>query len=107
MSTDIIDKLAAVLEDRKSAKPKDSYVATLYKKGPEKMAQKIGEEATEVAIEIVKGKKKKIKQESADLLFHLMVMWSHFGIKPDDVFGILAERFGVSGHDEKAARKKD
>ena len=107
MSTEIYDKLAEMLEERKSAKPKESYVATLYKKGPDKMAQKIGEEATEVAIEVVKGKKKKIREESADLLFHLMVMWSHYNIKPDDVFEILAGRFGVSGHDEKNARKKD
>lgn len=107
MSTEIFDKLAEILEERKSAKPKESYVATLYKKGPDKMAQKIGEEATEVAIEVVKGKKKKIREESADLLFHLMVMWSHYNIKPDDVFEILAGRFGVSGHDEKNARKKD
>jgi phosphoribosyl-ATP pyrophosphohydrolase len=103
----ILEKLIAVLEERKDAEPKKSYVASLYKKGPNKMAKKVGEEAVEVAIEAVRGKKKKLKEESADLLFHLLVLWTYYDIKPDDIFEILADRFGVSGHDEKAARKKD
>ncbi|MEM6781575.1 MAG: phosphoribosyl-ATP diphosphatase [Pseudomonadota bacterium] len=107
MSSDIIERLQEILEERKDADPKESYVAHLYKKGPNKMAKKIGEEAVEVAIEAVRGKKKKIREESADLLFHLMVMWSHYDIKPEDIFEILEERFGTSGHDEKASRKDD
>lgn len=102
----ILDKLITVLQERKDAEPKKSYVADLYKKGPHKMAKKVGEEAVEVAIEAITGKKKKLKEESADLLFHLLVLWTYYDIKPDDIFEILAERFGVSGHEEKASRNK-
>ena len=105
MSKDILDTLNTVLQDRKKADPKDSYVASLYKKGPNKMAKKIGEEAVEVAIEAVRGKKKKIREESADLLFHLMVLWSHYDIEPKEILEILENRFGISGHEEKASRK--
>ena len=107
MSKDILDQLYATLQDRKKADPKESYVAHLYQKGPDKMAKKIGEEGVEVAIELIKGKKKKIKEESADLLFHLMVSWAHYDIKPEAVLKILEERMGVSGHEEKASRTKD
>jgi len=103
----ILKDLVKILEERKDADPSESYVASLYKKGPNKMAKKVGEEAVEVAIEAVRGKKGKLKEESADLLFHLLVLWTHYDIKPDDIFEILAERFGVSGHDEKASRGKN
>lgn len=106
MSKHVIDKLYTVLQERKTADPKESYVASLYKKGPNKMAQKLGEEAVEVAIEAVRGKKKLMKEESADLLFHLMALWAHFDIEPDEVFAILEQRFGISGHKEKLNRKK-
>lgn len=107
MTKHTLDKLYDILQDRKNADPKESYVASLYKKGPNKMAQKVGEEAVEVAIEAARQKPKKIKEESADLMFHLMVLWSHFDIKPDDVLEILEGRIGTSGHTEKASRKKD
>lgn len=107
MSNDILDQLYETLQDRKSADPKESYVAHLYKKGPEKMAKKVGEEAVEVAIEIMRGKKKKLREESADVLFHLMVAWAHYDITPEEVLKILEGRVGTSGHDEKASRSKD
>lgn len=107
MKKHIVNKLYDVLQKRKEADPKESYVASLYKKGPNKMAKKIGEEGVEVSIEVVRKKPNKIREESADLLFHMMVMWSYFDIKPDEVFEILEGRFGMSGHEEKANRDKD
>ena len=104
MSDDILKKLYDVLEQRKTADPETSYVAGLYAKGPEKIGEKIGEEAVETIIEAVKGDKEKLKAESADLLFHLMVLWADQGIKPGDVLDILENRFGVGGLEEKASR---
>ena len=106
MSKDIIEKLFKVIETRKDADPKKSYVASLYAKGTKKIAQKVGEEAVEVAIEAARDKKKLVKEESADLLLHLMVLWSQMGLKPKDILGVLEDRFGQGGLDEKAGRKK-
>lgn len=99
----LIEQLFAVLEDRKQANPEESYVAQLYQRGTAKIAQKVGEEAVETVIEAlqadagVSGAKDKLASESADLLFHLMVLWSHLGLKPDDVLSVLADRMGQSG----------
>ncbi len=79
-------------------------MASLYAKGTEKIAEKVGEEAVETIIEAVKGDRQKLASESADLLFHLMVLWADQGLTPDDVLSILENRMGVSGHAEKAAR---
>lgn len=100
----ILDKLYQVIKDRALSDPQDSYVASLYNKGTEKMAQKVGEEATETIIEAIKGDPEKLTEESADLLFHLMVLWADQGITPQDVFAILESRFGTGGHDEKKGR---
>lgn len=102
----VIDDLYQTLLARKSADPETSYVASLYSKGTAKIAQKVGEEAVETAIEALQGNKEKLKEESADLLFHLMVLWADQGITPDDVTSILQKRMGTSGHDEKASRDK-
>ncbi len=104
MSDQILKELYEVLRARKGAAPEESYVASLYAKGTPKIAEKVGEEAIEAIIEAVKGDREKLKAESADLLFHLMVLWADQGIIPDDVLNILQDRMGVSGHDEKAAR---
>ncbi len=99
----LIEQLFAVLEDRKQANPEESYVAQLYQRGTAKIAQKVGEEAVETVIEAmqteaqVPGAREKLASESADLLFHLMVLWSHLGLKPDDVLSVLADRMGQSG----------
>ena len=106
MSNDIINQLFETIQSRKGADPKESYVASLYNKGTAKIAQKVGEEAVETCIEALQGDKEKLKQESADLLFHLMVLWADAEIKPDDVFNVLQSRIGTSGHDEKNARTK-
>ncbi len=112
MSNHILDKLYDILQQRKNAGGEKSYVASLYEKGSPKIAEKILEEAQEVIDEALAldvapddaGLQKNIRGEAADLLFHLMVMMAHHDVPPSDVFDVLAERFGVSGHDEKAAR---
>jgi phosphoribosyl-ATP pyrophosphohydrolase len=102
-SGDILKELAAVLEARKSQSPEESYVASLYAK-PDKMLEKIGEEAVETIIAAKNGSREQIIHETADLWFHSMVMLAHKGLSPDDILQELARRFGVSGHDEKASR---
>ncbi len=110
----IIDKLYKILQERKTASEEKSYVASLYQRGSKKIAEKITEEAEETIIEALALEKspndpairQALTSESADLLFHLLVMLSHHDIKPEDVFKILKNRFGTSGHEEKASRKK-
>lgn len=104
--SDIIEKLTEVLEARKTAKADSSYVAGLYAKGTDAILKKIGEEATETVMAVKDGDKKKIVYETADLWFHTMVMLVNQGIHPNQVLDELARRFGVSGLDEKASRKK-
>lgn len=104
MSSDIIQKLYAVLLERKNAEPGSSYVASLYHKGIKRITEKVIEEANETIEEALKGNKDKLKEESADLLFHLMVLWAEQGVMPEDVFAVLEKRQGISGHDEKAGR---
>lgn len=104
MSKDILNELAAILEARKSESADTSYVASLYAK-PDKMLEKIGEEAVETIIAAKNDDKEQIIYETADLWFHSMIMLSHHGLSADDVLQELTRRFGVSGHDEKASRK--
>jgi len=101
---DILKELAQILEARKNESPETSYVASLYAK-PDKMLEKIGEEATETIIAAKNGNRAQIIHETADLWFHTMVMLAQKGLNPDDILNELARRFGVSGHDEKASRK--
>lgn len=105
MSDEILNQLFEIIEGRKGADPETSYVAALYAKGTAKIAQKVGEEAVETCIEAIQGDKQKIAEESADLLFHLLVLWADAGLKPSDITDILKSRLGTSGHDEKASRK--
>lgn len=102
---DIFARLAMVIESRKGADPSKSYVAKLFDKGRHKIAQKVGEEGVETALAAVDGSKDDVAAESADLLFHLMVLWADVGLTPDEVFAELARREGVAGVDEKKARK--
>ena len=101
---DILKELAQILEARKNESPETSYVASLYAK-PDKMLEKIGEEATETIIAAKNGNRAQIIHETADLWFHTMVMLAEKNLSPDDILNELARRFGVSGHDEKALRK--
>ena len=104
--SDILAQLADVLEERKQADPESSYVAKLYDKGLDGILKKIGEEATETVMAAKDGDKDKIIYETADLWFHTMVLLAQQGLKPDDVLNELARRFGLSGLEEKASRKK-
>lgn len=102
---DIFDRLYAVIAARKGADPSSSYVASLYEKGLRKIAEKVGEEAVETVVAAVGPDRDALVGESADLLFHLMVLWAETGITPDDIRAELARREGVSGIEEKNSRK--
>ena len=101
----ILDRLYKVIESRKGGDPSKSNTARLFAKGTEKIAQKLGEEAVETVIEGVRGKKRELAAESADLLYHLLVLWADRDLKPAEVWLQLAEREGLSGIDEKKNRK--
>ena len=104
--SDVLDRLAAVLEARKGAAADSSYVASLYAKGLDAVLKKIGEEATETVLAAKSGDRAKIIHETADLWFHTLVLLAQQGLKPQDILIELERRFGVSGHEEKAARGK-
>jgi len=104
MMSDVLDKLAAVLESRKGADPSSSYVAALYAKGLDAILKKIGEEATETVMAAKGGDRAAIVHEIADLWFHTLVLLAQQGLKPEDILIELERRFGVSGHEEKQSR---
>lgn len=102
--TDVLQALAAVLEQRKSQDPEQSYVAKLYAKGLDAILKKIGEEATETVIAAKGGDRGQIVYEMADLWFHCLVLLAQQELKPEDVLEELRRRFGLSGLEEKASR---
>ena len=104
MST--LERLEATIAARRSASPDESYVAKLNAKGLPKMAQKLGEEATEAVIAAVSGSQKELVGESADLLFHLLVLLNAKEIPLQAVLAELERREGLSGLEEKAARSE-
>ena len=99
-----LDDLEATIQDRKNKDPKESYVASLFKE-KEKIISKIKEESEELAEAFLENDPSSIKHESADLLFHLMVLLSEKNIPFDEVLLELKKREGVSGHEEKKSRK--
>ena len=99
-----LNELADLIATRKDADPETSWTAKLLSKGPEKCAEKFGEEAIEAIIEAVKGDNAKLTAEAADVLFHLLVMLTARGVALDDVMAELARRQGTSGIAEKASR---
>jgi phosphoribosyl-ATP pyrophosphohydrolase len=101
----VLARLWQVVESRRGADPEHSHTARLFARGKVKIAQKFGEEAVEAVIEGVRGDKAALGRESADVLYHLLVLWSASGVTPDDVATELAHREGTSGIDEKKARK--
>lgn len=105
MSNRTLQKLAEVLEARKQADPESSYVAGLYRQGLDAILKKVGEEATETVIAAKGGDTQQLVYETADLWFHTLVLLAHQGVGPDEVLRELERRFGLSGLDEKAARK--
>lgn len=99
-----LDRLAATIAARKGADPDTSWTAKLLSKGPEKCAEKFGEEAIEAIIEAVKGDKAKLTSEAADVLYHLLVMLAARDVTLADVLAELGRREGTSGIAEKASR---
>lgn len=99
-----LTRLAATIAARKGADPDSSWTAKLLSKGPEKCAEKFGEEAVEAIIEAVKGDRDRLTAEAADVLYHLLVMLAARHVTLEDVLAELARREGVSGLDEKDAR---
>lgn len=97
-------RLQAVIRERKGGDAGSSYVASLFTKGRAKIAQKVGEEATETIIAALTGSAEELTAEAADLLFHLMILLEDRGIDLDAVLTELERRDGVSGHAEKASR---
>jgi phosphoribosyl-ATP pyrophosphohydrolase len=100
-----LDHLFAVIDSRRTADPAVSYTAKLLGQGTLKCAKKLGEEAIEASLAAVSGNRNDLVAESADLLYHLAVVWAACGVKPADVYAALAAREGRSGVDEKASRR--
>jgi phosphoribosyl-ATP pyrophosphohydrolase len=107
--TEILTQLTEILQQRKNAPADSSYVASLYAKGLDAILKKVGEEATETVMaakDVAHGAdKEKLVYEVADLWFHTMILLADQDLAAEDVLAELARRFGISGHDEKAARK--
>ena len=103
--THILDALYDLVASRKGADPETSYTAKLFSRGRLKIAQKLGEEGVETVIAATAQSPENVVSESAALLYHLTVLWADCGITPDQVWTELAKRQGISGLDEKKARK--
>jgi phosphoribosyl-ATP pyrophosphohydrolase len=102
--SDVLQNLADLIESRKGGDADASYTASLLAKGQAKCAEKFGEEAVEAIIAAARDDTGNLRDEAADVIYHLMVMLAASDVPWRDVVGELARREGVSGHDEKAAR---
>ncbi|MFQ5955355.1 MAG: phosphoribosyl-ATP diphosphatase [Kiloniellales bacterium] len=102
----ILDRLYAIIESRRGADPATSRTARLFRLGTKGIAQKLGEEAVETVLEAEHGAREKLVTESADLLYHLLVLWAHRGVRPQEVWAALADRMTPSGVAETAPRAK-
>ena len=103
----VLDRLWTVVMSRRTANPAVSHSARLLSRGAAKVAQKFGEEAVECLIEAVAGNRDAVIAESADVLYHLIVLWVASGIRPDEVWDELKRREGISGIAEKASRARN
>jgi phosphoribosyl-ATP pyrophosphohydrolase len=103
-TAEILERLFSVIESRKGGDPASSYTAKLLTEGKGRIARKLGEEATETVIAAASGTPSEVARESADLLYHLLVLWAAAGVTPAEVWAELARREGTSGLAEKAAR---
>lgn len=104
--SDVLERLFKVIESRKGADADASYTAKLLSGGAPKIGKKLSEEAAEVTIAALSEGKDAVARESADLLYHLLVMWAAMGVTPDDVYAELRKREGTSGIEEKNSRGK-
>ena len=102
----IVDQLYQTIAGRKGADPSTSYTAKLFSRGRNKIAQKLGEESVETVIAALTETPAHVVSESADLLYHLLVLWADCGVQPADVWAELDRRRGTSGIAEKNARTK-
>src|SRR5580704_15502832 len=102
----VLDRLWSVVMDRRDADPAISHSARLLSRGTAKVAQKFGEEAVECLIEAIAGNRDALVAESADVLYHLIVLWVNAEVEPADVWAELTRREGISGVAEKASRPK-
>jgi phosphoribosyl-ATP pyrophosphohydrolase len=107
MADPIIQRLEAIIAERRLASPDSSYVARLSARGRSRIAQKIGEEGVETVIAAIQGDGPGVISESADLVFHLLVLFADMGLTWDQVLAELDAREGVSGIAEKASRPKE
>lgn len=107
IDAEVLDRLYRVVVSRKGADPKTSHTARLFSKGVPRISQKVGEEAVETVIAANAEGREKVASESADLLYHLLVLWAASDIEPKEVWKILAMREGASGIAEKSRRPKD
>ncbi len=103
----VLDRLWSVVMSRRTADPAVSHSARLLSRGTAKVAQKFGEESVECLIEAVAGNRGAVVAESADVLYHLIVLWVASGIRPEEVWDELKRREGISGIAEKAARARN
>jgi phosphoribosyl-ATP pyrophosphohydrolase len=102
----IISEMLEAIARRKVSDPETSYTARLFAKGVHKIAQKVGEEAVETAVAAVAETDERLARESADLVYHLLILWHAKGIIPSDVWAELDRRFGTTGPAIKETRKK-
>lgn len=107
MDATVLDQLFKTIAARKGADPSQSYTAKLFSLGRSKIAQKVGEEGVECVIAALSEGNDKLTSESADLFYHLLVLWAETGVSPEDVWAELAKREGISGLDEKASRSQE
>jgi phosphoribosyl-ATP pyrophosphohydrolase len=110
--SDVLDAIATVVAERRSADPETSYVASLNATGIDRILEKVGEEAVEVVLaaknaDSSMGDSSNVINEVADLVFHILVMLDRLGISHNDVMAALGARQGVSGLEEKASRNAD
>jgi phosphoribosyl-ATP pyrophosphohydrolase len=105
MADDILARLYATIQSKRGDDPAASYTAKLFQSGTPKIAQKVGEEAVEIVIEALRNRPERLVAESADLLYHLLVLWADAGIAPEQVWAELARREGFPGYAHVGAEK--
>jgi len=105
-TAEILDDLHAIILSRRGTDADKSYTAKLFARGRGKIAQKFGEEAVETVVAALAEGREELAAESADMLYHLLVLWAECGVEPAQVWGELERRLGTSGIDEKKSRAK-
>lgn len=105
-NTNVLERLYQLAQDRRKGDPNTSYIAKRLQQGTAKISQKLGEEAVETVIAAMRKDKKEIVSESADMIFHWLLLLVDTGVSLGDVMDELERREGISGLDEKAAKKK-